>query len=98
MKFLKIAFIGASLLTAQALFAGNVSELIEKAEMTRNDAAKSGFEWTTTAKLIKKAKKAAKAGDSELAIKLATKALKEGENSLIQAKYANDHWEESQPQ
>jgi len=66
---------------------------IEKAETARLEAKKRGFEWNTTSKLIGKARDAEKNGDQITAIKLAEKALKEAENSIKQADYAENNWQ-----
>jgi len=98
MKLIKVSIIALVLSLSNVAFAGgDVNKVIAKAESTLKQASKSGFEWTTTAKLIDGAKKAAKGGDSKLAMKLAKKALKEGENSLIQAKYSEMHWQDYAP-
>lgn len=90
------------LLVSPLVLGGNISSadltaLIKKAHTTRLKAAKAGFEWTTTAGLIKQAKAAAKKGNTEKAQKLANKALKQAENSLKQAKYAAEHWQDYEP-
>jgi len=98
MKLLKISMIAIALSVSHIAFAGeDVNKVIAKAESTLKQASKSGFEWTTTAKLITEAKKASKGGDAALAMKLAKKALKQGENSLIQAKYSEMHWQDYAP-
>ncbi len=61
---------------------------INAAEQKRTLAAKAGFEWRDTGKLIKKAKAALKKGDYDTAVKLANKAKRQSENALEQAKVA----------
>lgn len=102
MKTLKIAVLVMTLmLIVQAALAGkgpdDVNRLITKAEKTRLKAAKAGFEWTATAGLIKQAKAAAEKGDKKQAEILANKALRQAENSLKQAKYADEHWQDYTP-
>ena len=89
-------FVLCSLVMAP-VHASQVSELIDKAEKTRQKAAKAGFEWVATAKLIKQAKAAQSKGDKKQASLLANKALKQAENSLKQAKYAKQNWHKSPP-
>ena len=97
MKSLQIVLIAASFLLSNLTFADALDDMIEKAEATRLQAAEAGFEWTTTAELINSARISAKAGDAKLAMALAEKALRQGENSLRQAKYAEEHWQEYEP-
>ena len=52
---------------------------IDKAEMARKKAASVESEWTTTAKLIKKAQAAHKKGDYDTATRLAKQAAEQGE-------------------
>jgi predicted PurR-regulated permease PerM len=86
-----------SLLVVVPVQASPLSQLIADAEQTRLKAAKAGFEWSTTAKLIKQAKAAQSKGDKKQASVLANKALKQAQNSLKQAKHAEQHWQKSQP-
>jgi hypothetical protein len=51
--------------------AGEVSDAIKAAKSARKEAIALGFEWRDMGKTIKKAEKAAKAGDDQKAIKLA---------------------------
>jgi len=87
------------LLGANTFFASeDIDVLINKAEVLRQKAGKAGFEWTTTAPLIRKAKAAVEKGDKKLAITLAEKAIRQGENALIQARHAEKHWRDSVPE
>jgi len=70
------------------------SNLIAEASKQSAKAKEVGFEWSTTQKLIDQAQQAEKAGDTKLASELATKAIKESKNSLAQAKYADEHWQD----
>lgn len=51
--------------------AGGAQDAINAAKKAQKEAQSIGFEWTNMGKLIKKAEKAAKAGDDKKAIKLA---------------------------
>jgi len=58
---------------------------IAAAEAARKKAKSVGGEWRDIGKIIKKAKKALKAGDDKKAIKLANKARRQGEIGYAQA-------------
>lgn len=75
----------------------DINALIDKAEQTRLQAVVAGFEWTATEGLINSAREALQADKSELATTLANKALKQAENGLKQAKYADEHWQDYLP-
>jgi hypothetical protein len=81
-------------ITAGKVMASEVKGLINKAERTRQKAAKEGYEWTTTAGLIKEAKAALKKDDKSAAVILAKKALIEAKNSMKQAEFADLHWQD----
>jgi hypothetical protein len=81
-------------ITAGKVMLSEVKGLINKAERTRQKAAKAGYEWTTTAGLIKEAKAALKKGDKSAAVILAKKALIEAKNSMKQAEFADLHWQD----
>ncbi|MFT4927241.1 MAG: hypothetical protein ACI8WB_003347 [Phenylobacterium sp.] len=85
------------LLTSGAGFCTDLDQLITKAETSRQKAAKAGFEWTATAGLIKQAKQAKQQGKKAQAKILAHKALKQAQNSLLQAKFAAQHWQDFEP-
>ncbi|PHS15653.1 MAG: hypothetical protein COA86_13300 [Kangiella sp.] len=70
------------------------SNLIAEANKQSAKAKEVGFEWSTTQKLIDQAQQAEEAGDTKLASELANKAIKESKNSLAQAKYADEHWQD----
>jgi len=97
MKLIKFTSIIIAVLFANSILAGPAEEAIEKADKTRLEAKARGFEWSTTSILLMKAKTALAAGDNALAEKLANQAQKEGENAIIQADYAQLHWQESIP-
>jgi len=63
---------------------------IHAAEQQRQLAAKAGFEWRDTGKLIKKARAALKKGDYDTAVKLANKAKRQSEHALEQARVAQN--------
>jgi len=69
--------------------------LINSAETARLEAKKLGFEWSTTSALIKQAIEALEAGDKDKASLLAQKALKEAQNAIKQAKYAEENWQDA---
>ncbi len=75
----------------------DVNALINQATSTLKEVTKLGFEWTTTEGLINSAKQALKQGKTELATTLATKALKQAENGIKQAKYSEQHWKDYFP-
>ncbi len=64
--------------------ASDVKAAISAAEQKTMQARKVNNEWRDTGKLIKKAKKALKAGDTETALKLAKKAGRQSDNALKQ--------------
>lgn len=70
--------------------AADPAAAIEAAEAAQKAASKVGFEWRDTAKLIKSAKKALKAGETEKAIKLANTAKLQGEMGVKQAEVAKN--------
>ncbi len=57
---------------------------IYSAKIKNARAAKLGYEWRDTGKLIKKAEKAAAAGDNDKAIKLANEAAAQADNAIAQ--------------
>jgi hypothetical protein len=62
------------------------SELAAQADNEIKLAAKTGFVWRDTEKLMAQAKEAKDAGDTEQAIKLAKKAVKQAQLAQAQAK------------
>ncbi|VAW71042.1 hypothetical protein MNBD_GAMMA09-118 [hydrothermal vent metagenome] len=56
------------------------------AQSALKKAKKANYEWRDSGKMLKKAAKAAKAGDYETAVKLAKKAQRQGEMALVQSK------------
>jgi len=62
----------------------SVEQAISDATEANKKAKSIGHEWRDTAKIIKKAKKAAKAGDDSKAIKLANKAEFQGKAAYAQ--------------
>jgi hypothetical protein len=67
------------------------------AEASRKAAAQVKMEWTTTAKLIKKANSYLKAGDFEAAVKICNKAKFEGDASIMQASIESNLWQSRIP-
>ena len=72
----------------------SASTLISKAKVQLQKAADARFEWNTTAPLISQAEDAEKSGEIKLAMQLAERAIKEANNSIAQAKYADEHWQD----
>lgn len=66
-----------------AVFA-SAEKAISSAETAQKAAAKMGYEWRDTGKLIKQAKELAKKGKSAEAIKLANKAEQQGTQAVAQ--------------
>ncbi len=85
-KLLLVAASAALLLQACANTppASDVKAAISAAEQKTKQARKVDNEWRDTGKIIKKAKKALKAGDTETALKLAKKAGRQSDNALKQ--------------
>ena len=99
-KFRLFFFIvlSAPLFLSASLYASvDINPILDNARMTVNKAAAKGFEWTTTRKLIVDAETALAAGDKDKSLKLAKAALNEAEKSLIQANYAETHWQAGIP-
>jgi len=59
---------------------------LSAAKAAIKSAKNADYEWRDSGKLLKKAAKAAKAGDFETAIKLTQKAERQGKLALIQSK------------
>ena len=68
---LKIILAALTLSFSTAVFADAATDAINAAKAAQKEAASLDFEWRDMGKTIKKAEVAAKAGDSEKAIKLA---------------------------
>jgi len=86
------------LFSSSRLYAGaDVKPILDDARTTLNQAAAKDFEWTTTRKLIADAETALAVGDKDKSLKLAKAALNEAEKSLIQANYAEAHWQDGSP-
>ena len=98
LKWLLYIVLSMTLISSGRLYAGiGVQPILEEARVALNEAAAKGFEWTTTRKLIKEAETAMAAGDEDKSLKLAKAALNEAEKSLVQADYAESHWQDSIP-
>ena len=75
----------ASTQTAQApASADEATQAIAAAKASAKKAAAVGYQWRDTGKLIAGAEKALKANDAAKAIKLATKAQRQGEYAVQQ--------------
>ncbi len=91
MRKLMITLVAAIALTLTACAAGpkhtanDAKAAIAAAEHETNRAAKRQFEWRDTRKIIKKAKKALKAGDYDKAVKLAGKAKAQSTMAIKQS-------------
>ena len=83
-----------SVKTEKVVSANPAAKMIEKAKSQLAKAAEARYEWNTTALLIEKAEKANASGDTKLAIELAERAINESNNSLAQAKYSDEHWQD----
>ena len=59
---------------------------------TRKAAAKAGYEWRDTKKLLRRARKLAEKGKLEQAIALANQAKRQGELGLVQAEEQEAAW------
>ncbi len=94
MKKIAILFAAAALTLGACAASGpsysqnDAQSAIAAAEQERQKAAKAGFEWRDTGKLIKKAKAALKKGDYATAVKLANKAKNQSVHALDQAQLA----------
>lgn len=97
-RILLFVVLSLTLFSSGKLHAGvAIKPMLEDARTTLSKAAAKGFEWTTTRKLIKDAELALAAGEKEKSLKLAKAALNEAEKSLIQANYAETHWQDGIP-
>ena len=67
----------------------------EAAAAARKAARKAGFEWRDTKKTLRQARKLAKKGEYEKAIKLANRARRHSELGLIQAEEQESAWREA---
>lgn len=94
------------LLSTVVLFVGCVSAAnpeakaiaaCDAAEASRVTASKVKMEWTTTGKLIKKAKSSIEAGKFDAAISMCNKAKFEGDASIKQASIESDLWQSRIP-
>ena len=97
-RLLFFIVLSITLFSSGRLYAGaGVKPILEDARTTLDKASARGFEWTTTRKLITDAETALAAGDKDKSLKLAKAALNEAEQSLIQANYAEAHWQAGIP-
>lgn len=88
-KFIPIAIAAALVLGAcgggNKHTAADAKSAIAAAEHETSRAKKKNNLWKSTGKIIKKAKKALKAGETDKAVKLANKAKRQSTNALAQA-------------
>ncbi len=68
------------------------------ADEQRQAAAKLGFEWRDTKKLLKKAKAANEAGENEEAVKLVAKAHEQASDAVAQHEREGGLWQARVPQ
>ena len=97
-RLLFFIVLSITLFSSGRIYAGaNVKPILDDARVALNKAAAKGFEWTTTHKLIADAETALAGGDKDKSLKLAKAALNEAEKSLMQANYAEAHWQDGIP-
>jgi predicted small secreted protein len=70
----------------------NLQELMHQVAQARGYAEKEGFVWSTTEPLIEKGYAAAKAGNEDQAKAFFQEAKLQFKLSIIQARYAAQHW------
>ncbi len=85
MKHASLVTIALGLVLSTSVFA-SASSAIGNAESALKSASQLGYEWRDTAKLIKKAKKQAKAGKTKEAEALAKMAEKQSLDAIDQYK------------
>ena len=56
----------------------------QAADTKRQEASALGYEWKDTKKILKRARKAAEAGENEKAMELVAKALEQSEDAIAQ--------------
>lgn len=85
------ALLMATLLSgnAGAITRSEVDQLIREATVTLDKASSAGGEWRNSRKLLKKARAAAKKGNLNQAVQLASEAKHEGELAYTQARAEN---------
>ena len=64
----------------------------EAAEAARKAAAKLGFEWRDTRKMLRQARDLAKKGEYAKAVELANRARRQGELAVMQAREQEAAW------
>ena len=67
-------------------------DVYRAAVAARKAAAKAGYEWRDTKKLLREARKLAEKGEFEEAIELASRAKRQGELGLMQAEEQEAVW------
>ncbi len=84
-KLSLISIISTCLLTPALTQAGNYEDAVKEANASINNAKAVNYEWRDSRKLLEKADKLNKEGQSEKAIKLVAKAKKQGDLAVAQA-------------
>lgn len=104
MKKFKTLFLAVSivLVTGSVAIAdmhgkATMQKAIDHATSQYKMAVKSGFAWTKTAGMLKKAQAALDKGEHATAEKLTNKALKQANDALAQAKDSKDNWQDYIP-
>ncbi len=93
MKKLPYVLVFLLMFGSAGLHAGeNAKQALETAVAAQKKADSLEGGWTSTDKLIKKAKAALAKGDKATALKLSKKAKVEAELAYKQAKHERDHW------
>ena len=85
---------GAWTLRVSAGDAATFKAAYKAGNAARKAAAKVGFEWRDTRRLLRRARRLAKKGKYEEAIELANQAKRQGELALLQAKEQETAWRE----
>ena len=91
---ISIVFVGGA---TQAGDKGDLEKKLAYAKAQYAKAEKRGFAWTTTPKVLGKAKTALAKGDLKAAKKFIKKALVEAEASLAQADTSDNNWQDFVP-
>ncbi|OUS11564.1 hypothetical protein A9Q89_08815 [Gammaproteobacteria bacterium 53_120_T64] len=98
LRILFFVVLGMALFSTGRLHAdADIKPILADARATLTTVAAKGFEWTTTRQLIAAAEVALAAGDKAHSLNLAKAALNEAEKSLLQANYAEAHWQDGMP-
>lgn len=97
-KLIKTAMLGALLASPMALASASAADLVQKAESAyKAVASETGYQWLTTTRALKAAKKALDAGNADEAIKQANFALDLVEATQLQAEIESKAWQARVP-